>query len=909
MKKKLIVWAVIVSVLTFSTVLQGVSARDGSLEIVQPSPMDTFITSNVEIEIWFDFSIAENLSPFRAWVNGKSVESLFHLTDDGLTASAVLSVRDGVKASVNGPRMNVFRAEVEGLDGKKRHQTVQFIVDCSGNQTPVAHIELDELHQRVFVNEIVAVDGSGSFDADQDPLDYQWSFVSVPKKSKTKFSDPSSAGPLFVPDMPGTYVVQLIVNDYKAKSEPKTVAVTVEKLKILTDRKVVGPIFEKLSNRATVDQYDGSQLPADYHVVILDGKAHTAQELIRNPLLREAFAEGKWVLVLNVKDDHKTIGVASHLGIGTKGESNAYLFRRFHDGNIPVFRIFELPLHNLWDTEDDEFFLKQAGLLLKEIRESWGVRSIRTVQALPPTNPIPEGLINCRWDYTYPFQWSKNYSGRQDESKGRIQKGTYNINYTFTLFLDNYNQPMGNKQYLLLQIDAESNPNNYGSTFIATQSDMDKNNEYAWFQDKLTMDIKPEDDFWIWVENSPTSPNYETTYSTSVSFDIGFSQDGGSASFGYSTGSSYTLSDWGISGSGSSGPYQNWILRSTNPPEHEGSYFKYFDYDWFYWCGKPKRPNAMSMGQTQLHASVVWRTEGVKNQVATFSSWPTINVVDNWCPIDYGTTCCGRDGETRKTTFVPPIIEWYTDIFGFKWPKHVPITWSLDLGAVIPIEIEAITFNQHPALVGTLGETIKASIVLAEPAKIDTWITNLASSNIGRAQPKLDRVTIQKGKRTANFDIDVNAQYVNPGDNFFAYISAFYAKKYTQQFAMKAVNPNDPKPPVTSPEVSADYGKWSGTTGSTGNWIEGYLVRYAVSFVYPSGESALGPWSEWIGPGHTYAMPLLVDIPKDNTNSAKRRKIYRQFFADYRTADPAGGVTLVGTLDDNTTTTYPETTP
>ena len=211
--------------------------------------------------------------------------------------------------------MNVFRAELEGSKGKKHHQTLKFLVDCSENQAPVADIELDELHRQVFVHETVALDGSGSFDADQDPLAYEWSFVSVPKKSKTKFSDPSSANPLFVPDLPGTYLVQLIVNDYKTKSEPKKVTVTVEKLKILTDRKVVGPIFEKLSHRATVDQYDGSQLPADYHVVILDGEAHAAQELIRNPLLREAFAEGKWILVLNVKDDHKTIGVASHLGM------------------------------------------------------------------------------------------------------------------------------------------------------------------------------------------------------------------------------------------------------------------------------------------------------------------------------------------------------------------------------------------------------------------------------------------------------------------------------------------------------------------------------------------------------------------------------------------------------------------
>ena len=873
--------------------------KEKSLEINKPLPMEIVLTSNVEIEVRFNFSIADNQNPFRAWLNGKSVGSLFILSDDGLVATALLSAKDGVKASLNGPRMNVFYAEVEGSDGKKHHQAQKFLVDCSENQTPVADIELDEIHRRIFVNETVVLDGSGSFDADQDPLRYRWSFVTLPKKSKTKFSDPSSSKPVFVPDMPGIYVAKLIVNDYKAKSVPKTVKVKVERLNILIDRAVEGQIFEKISHHATVDIYDGSQVAADYHVVILDGNAHTAQELISNRLLRDALAEGKWGLVLNVKDDHKTVGVSSHLGIGTKGESNAYLFKRFLDGNTPVFRIFELPRHDILETEDPDFFSMQTGLLLREIRESWGITSLRAVQADPPQTPIPENLINCRWDYSYPnFYWMKDYSGRHSASAGRKQTGLYNINYTFTLFLDNANQPLGNRQYLLLQIDAESNPNIDGSSFIATQTDMDKHNEYAWFQDKLTMDIKPQDAFWQWVANSPTSPNYETTYSTSVSFGVGFSPDGPSQTFGVTAGTSYTLTDWGITGGSSSGINQSWTSHSTDPPEHDGDYFGYWDmYDWYYGCGKPKRPNDMSMGQTQLHTSTAWRTDNVKNQVATFISNPTINVVDNYCSKDLGTTCCtSKHTHTAKTLFT----------------LSSPITWYLDLGAVIPIDIEAITFSQSPALVDkNLGGRIKGSIVLKDPAGIDTWITNIDSPEpyTIHAEPAVDRVTIQKGKRTATFDIEVNAEGVPAGDSFFAYIDAFYAKKYTEMLAMKAIDPNDPKSPSVSPQISSDYSKWGGTTGSTGNWVEGYLVRYAVSFVYHSGESALGPWTDWEGPGHEYANPLLVNIPRDTTNTATARKIYRQFFADYQKADPSQGITLIGTLNDNTTTTYLDNNP
>jgi len=186
MKLKLILRVVIVFAMAFFPASQAFSSKGGSLEIIKPALMETLVTSNVKIEVCFDFSIAENLNPFRAWLNGKSVESLFILSDDGLTATALLSAKDGVKASVKGPRMNVFRAELEGSKGKKHHQTLKFLVDCSENQAPVADIELDELHRQVFVHETVALDGSGSLDADQDPLRYKWSFVTLPKNLRVQ---------------------------------------------------------------------------------------------------------------------------------------------------------------------------------------------------------------------------------------------------------------------------------------------------------------------------------------------------------------------------------------------------------------------------------------------------------------------------------------------------------------------------------------------------------------------------------------------------------------------------------------------------------------------------------------------------------------------------------------------------
>jgi RHS repeat-associated protein len=82
--------------------------------------------------------------------------------------------------------------------------------------------------QPATVGDTVQLDGSGSSDVDGDPLGFRWSFTARPGGSTASLSDAVAVQPTFVPDLPGTYVVQLIVNDGTEDSLPDTVAVTVE---------------------------------------------------------------------------------------------------------------------------------------------------------------------------------------------------------------------------------------------------------------------------------------------------------------------------------------------------------------------------------------------------------------------------------------------------------------------------------------------------------------------------------------------------------------------------------------------------------------------------------------------------------------------------------------------------------
>ncbi len=119
------------------------------------------------------------------------------------TYTATLIVNDGLVDSA--PDSAVITAEVVVV-----------------NTPPVADAGPD---QNVTVGDTVTLDGSGSSDADGDPLSYSWSFNSVPAGSAATLSDPTAVNPTFVADVAGDYVAQLIVNDGMDDSAPDSAVI------------------------------------------------------------------------------------------------------------------------------------------------------------------------------------------------------------------------------------------------------------------------------------------------------------------------------------------------------------------------------------------------------------------------------------------------------------------------------------------------------------------------------------------------------------------------------------------------------------------------------------------------------------------------------------------------------------
>jgi RHS repeat-associated protein len=107
-------------------------------------------------------------------------------------------------------------------DGIVNSQPATVVVSTI-NSVPVAN---PGVSQTVSAGDTVLLDGSGSSDADGDPLTFTWAVLSQPNGGVAVLSDSHAVKTLFLANAPGIYVVQLIVNDGKVDSQPKTVTIT-----------------------------------------------------------------------------------------------------------------------------------------------------------------------------------------------------------------------------------------------------------------------------------------------------------------------------------------------------------------------------------------------------------------------------------------------------------------------------------------------------------------------------------------------------------------------------------------------------------------------------------------------------------------------------------------------------------
>ena len=156
--------------------------------------------------------------------DGDSLTYTWTLTSTPDGSAASLTNATSAQATFVADMAGTYNASLVVNDGRVSSSADTVVVTASSSNTaPVANAGPD---QNVTTGTQVALDGSGSTDADGDSLSYSWSLVSVPNGSTATLSDTTSVQPTFVADLDGTYNVSLVVNDGSDNSAPDSVDVT-----------------------------------------------------------------------------------------------------------------------------------------------------------------------------------------------------------------------------------------------------------------------------------------------------------------------------------------------------------------------------------------------------------------------------------------------------------------------------------------------------------------------------------------------------------------------------------------------------------------------------------------------------------------------------------------------------------
>ncbi|MCK6526425.1 PKD domain-containing protein [Myxococcota bacterium] len=161
----------------------------------------------------YDWSLLSAPAGSAAGIVGSTSVQAALVPDVEGTYSVELLVDDGTQTATDSAHVNA----TAGGGGDDDDDDVP-------NTPPVADAGSD---RSTTEGQEVTLDGSGSFDHDGDNLAYSWSAVAWPI-DPPNLSGADGPYPRFTPEDPGTYVVQLIVNDGYVNSPPDQVTVTVE---------------------------------------------------------------------------------------------------------------------------------------------------------------------------------------------------------------------------------------------------------------------------------------------------------------------------------------------------------------------------------------------------------------------------------------------------------------------------------------------------------------------------------------------------------------------------------------------------------------------------------------------------------------------------------------------------------
>ncbi len=208
-------------------------------------------------------------------VDGDPITYTWSLMARPIGSTAALNDPTAVKPEFIVDKPGVYVAQLI-IHDKLTDSEPDTVTITTENSRPVANPGLD---QTATLNSRVQLDGTASNDPDNDPLAYQWAFVSKPSNSIATLTNAATASPSFTLDKPGNYVLELIVSDGKLESMPMTVTISTQNSRPVAD--------------AGIDQV------ASQSLILLDGSASSDAD--NNPLIYQ------WSLLSKPADSQATL--------------------------------------------------------------------------------------------------------------------------------------------------------------------------------------------------------------------------------------------------------------------------------------------------------------------------------------------------------------------------------------------------------------------------------------------------------------------------------------------------------------------------------------------------------------------------------------------------------------------------
>ena len=237
---------------------------------------------------------------------GQTLAYIWDWVSKPVNSAALLASGNAVKAAFVADVAGTYVLSLVVSDGKVRSAPVNVTVNASTtNSAPVASAGLN---QSVVVGQAVRLDGSGSTDADRQPISFQWRLISRPAGSSAALTGEATARPVFTADVAGVYAASLVVSDGLSSSEPVIVTVTAGVANVAPvahagiNKNVVMGSLVTLDGSASSD---ANRDPLTYKWTVVSKPAGSAANLSSDTDVRPVFMAdraGTYVYSLSVSD-------------------------------------------------------------------------------------------------------------------------------------------------------------------------------------------------------------------------------------------------------------------------------------------------------------------------------------------------------------------------------------------------------------------------------------------------------------------------------------------------------------------------------------------------------------------------------------------------------------------------------